>query len=131
MGSQTWAVSLKISRSAGWLLGAVKPPELISFHCLDCYFLTVVFDGISMADDAKNPKFGNELRLMICESLRSTMCELTDAETTPTMRLGARHLQLVLSTDSFQKGQRPYGVLNVGLTDCFGIERASESLNSL
>jgi hypothetical protein len=32
--------------------------------------LTVVFDGVSMAHDAKNPKFGNELRLMICESLR-------------------------------------------------------------
>ena len=83
-----------------------------------------------MAHDAKIPKIGNELCLMIYESLRSTMCELTYAETTPTMQRGARHLQL-LSTDSFQKGQRPYGVLNVGLTDCFGIEWASESLNSL
>ena len=41
------------------------------------------------------------------------------------MEFGVRH-SMVLATDHLPKRQRPYRVVNVGLTDCFGIEWASE-----
>jgi hypothetical protein len=82
-GRKTWAVSLKISRSAA--------PELISFGCLHCYFLVILCD-ISIAlcrKKLKNTNASNELRLVICKSMRSRMCELTHPETGSTMAVSS------------------------------------------
>jgi hypothetical protein len=79
-GRKTWAVSLRISRSVA--------PELISFGC---YFL-VVFCDISIArchKKLKNTNASNELRLVICKSMRSRMCELTHPETGSTMAVSS------------------------------------------
>jgi hypothetical protein len=42
LGRKTWAVSLRISRSAGRLVGVINVSELISFDSLQCYFLMVI-----------------------------------------------------------------------------------------
>ena len=48
-GRRAWTVSLKISRSAGQLFRGIKLQSLLVFDCRNCYFLIVVFGGISIA----------------------------------------------------------------------------------
>jgi hypothetical protein len=56
LGRKTWAVSLRISRSAGRLFGVIEAPELISFDCLHCYFLTIVLVMFQALSDTQCEK---------------------------------------------------------------------------
>jgi hypothetical protein len=119
------AVSLRISQSDGRLFGVIKAPELISFDCPHCYFLMVVLSlSVTRCEKA-------EIRQRIAFSIYGFLHSRMRID----MPCDGVHdgvwcspFELVLATNLLPKRQRPYQVLNVGLTDRFGIEWASEAL---
>ena len=92
----------------------IKLLSLLVFDGCHCYFLVVVFGGISILQRpiALKVKIPQRIVSELYESLRSTMRKLTYPAAGSTM-VWCSPFALVLATDLLPKRQRPYRVLNV------------------